>query len=375
MGLVERYELSVCLQCGKCTGGCAVSLRSPLNIRVLMREVLLEGEPGEVLSRPELWDCTTCAACTLRCPRGLEPSEFIVALRAELVEAGRVPREVAEALEATYLHGNPWGRARQKRTEWMGDIKVKVVPEEGKAEVLYFVGCAPSYDPRLQRIPRILCRVMEMAGLDFGVLGTRESCCGNEIRRMGEVGLFEELRNGNLESIRAAAPKWIVTTSPHCFNAFRKEYGLEGVEVLHFTELLQRLLREERISPSSEVRARVVYHDPCFLGKQNGIFDPPREVLRAIPGVELLEFGRARETSLCCEGGGGRMWVEGAGQGPRNGELRVREAEALGAEVIATACPFCLMNLEDALKTTGLEGKLQVMDVAELLAEALELEV
>ena len=375
MGLGERYDLYACFQCGKCTGGCPLSLRSPLNVRVLLREVLLAEGPEGVLQRPELWDCTTCATCTLRCPRGLEPSEVIVALRAELVESGRIPKAVIDALEATYVHGNPWGRARQKRADWMGELRVKVLPEGGRAEWLYFVGCAPSYDPRLQPIARVLCGVMEQAGLDFGVLGTKESCCGNEIRRMGEEGLFEELRQQNKEGFRASGVRGVVTTSPHCMNALRREYELEGLRVLHYTELLAELIAQGRIFPRRELRQRVVYHDPCFLGKQNGVFEAPRDVLRGIPGLELLEFSRSRELSLCCEGGGGRMWVEGTGQGPRNSELRVREAEAMGAEVIATACPFCLLNLEDAVKTTGLEGKVQVKDILELLAEALQMEV
>lgn len=211
--------------------------------------------------------------------------------------------------------------------------------------------------------------------MDFGILGTEESCCGNEIRRMGEEGLFEELVGENTEKIRATGVRWVVTTSPHCYNALRNEYSLEGVEVLHYTQLFSRLLSEGAVRPQREVRKRVVYHDPCFLGKQNGIYDPPRQLLMAIPGVELLEFSRCREISLCCEGGGGRMWVEGTAQGTRNSEIRVQEAAALGAEVIATACPFCLLTLEDSVKTTGLEGRLEVKDISELLGEALGLEV
>jgi Fe-S oxidoreductase len=371
MDFLEKHELYACLQCGKCTGGCPVSLRAPLNIRSLMREVLMGGSPEVALESPGLWDCTTCATCTLRCPRGLKPSEVIVGLRGELVEQGNVPKTVIDALEGTFKHGNPWGKPRQKRTEWKGDTAVKVLPEEGEAEWLYFIGCAASYDPRLQRIPRILCRVLETAGVSFGILGTKESCCGNEIRRMGEAGLFEELREENTKNFKASGAKAIITMSPHCFNTFSTEYELEGFKVLHYTQLLADLIKEGKITFSKEVKKKVVYHDPCFLGKQHEVFDPPREILRAIPGLELLEFDRSRERSLCCEGGGGRMWAEGSGEGERNSEIRVKDAHAMGAEIIATACPFCLLTLEDGAKTTGLEEQVLVREILELVAEAM----
>lgn len=373
MQLVQRFELYACLQCGKCTGGCPVSLRTDLNIRRIMRELIFGEE--EVLKKEAIWDCTTCKTCTLRCPRGLEPSEVIVALRATLVERGRVPKTVIDALEATYVHGNPWGRSRQKRADWAEGIKVKDLTKGEKSEGLYFVGCAPSYDPRLQRVSGSIALIMKLAGVDFGILGISESCCGNEIRRLGEEGLFEELREQNKEKILQSGVKWIVTTSPHCFNALKNEYGLEGIKVYHYTEFFLELLKEGKIPFKNPLVKKVVYHDPCFLGKQNNIYDPPRDLLRGIPELTLLEFSRSREISLCCEGGGGRMWVEGSGKGTRNSEIRVKDAEALGVDIIATACPFCLLTLEDALKTTGLEERLQVKDIAELLSEALGLEV
>ncbi len=333
--------------------------------------MVVSGGPDAVLSRPEIWDCTTCMTCTLRCPRGLKPSEVVVAVRAELVERGTIPKTIMDALEGTYMHGNPWGRARAKRTGWIKGDGVRILSKGEKASVLYFVGCAPSYDLRLQGIPMVLSKIMELSGLDWGVLGTKESCCGNEIRRMGEEGLFEMLVEENTKSFRASGAKTIVTTSPHCFNTFKNEYGLEGIEILHYTQFLERLIENGVLEFKNEVKKRVVYHDPCFLGKQNGVYDPPREVLKAIPGLELVEFERSREISLCCEGGGGRMWVDGTGEGERNSEIRVRDADALGVDVVATACPFCLLNLEDGAKTTGLDGKIKVMDILELVAEAL----
>lgn len=374
MEFAQRFELFACLQCGKCTGGCPVALRTPLNVRMVMREALIYGVEV-LLGRPEIWDCTTCRTCTLRCPRKLEPSEVLVALRAKLVESGRIPKNVIDALEATYVHGNPWGRARQKRTEWTRGLAVKEVATGATVEMLGFVCCAVAYDPRLQPIAQILVKVMALSGVDFGILGIEESCCGNEIRRMGEEGLFEELRDSNKALIEGSGAKEVVALSPHCFNALKNEYGLEGVKVFHYTELLAKLLEEGHLSLKKSLGKKVIYHDPCFLGKQNGVYEAPRKVLEAVTGVSPLEFSRFKETSLCCEGGGGRMWVEGTGTGVRNSEIRVREALEMGAEVIATSCPFCLLTLEDAVKTTGLEGRLEVRDVLELLREALGLEV
>lgn len=191
---------------------------------------------------------------------------------------------------------------------------------------------------------------------------------------MGEAGLFEELREGNIKNFRASGAQAIITTSPHCYNTFETEYKLEGFKVLHYSQLLADLLKEGKIKFTHEVKKKVAYHDPCFLGKQNQIFDPPRQILKAIPGLELLEFDRSRERSLCCEGGGGRMWVEGTGEGERNSETRVKDAHALGAEIIATSCPFCVLTLEDGAKTTGLEDKVLVREVLELVADAMGFE-
>ncbi len=347
-----------------------MSIRSPLNIRNLIGEALFSGSTEAALGRPGVWDCTTCAVCTIRCPRGLKPSEFVVALRGELVESGRVPKTVVDALDGTYKHGNPWGRPRQKRVEWKGDLTVRVIPDGKEIDWLYFVGCAPSYDPRLQRIPRILCRILDATEVDFGILATKESCCGNEIRRMGEAGLFEDLREENTKNFKASATKGIVVTSPHCFNAFANEYQLNGIRVAHYTQLVADLIEQGNLKFDRKLGKKVAYHDPCFLGKQNGIFDPPRKILQAIPGLTLLEFDRNQERSLCCEGGGGRMWIEGTGEGERNAEIRVKSAYAMDVTVIATACPFCLLTLEDAIKTAGLEGKIAIQDILELVAEA-----
>jgi Fe-S oxidoreductase len=287
--------------------------------------------------------------------------------------------------------------ARQDRESWAEGIedtleRAKKAAQEG-CDLLYFVGCIPSYDGRVQPVPRALMRVFERAGLGAGTLGTDETCCGNEVRRMGEVGLFEMLVEENGEVLRNVAfnagARQVVTTSPHCFNTFKNEYGLDdgeghSLEVLHYTQLLARLIEEGELTfrgslASEEGENRdgdpplvVTYHDPCFLGKQNQIFDEPRAILEALPGAKLVEMDRNRERSLCCEGGGGRMWVEGTNLEERLASQRVHEAADTGADILAVACPFCLLTLEDAVKVQGLDEQLRVMDIMELVDLVLE---
>ena len=369
--LIEKYELAKCFQCGKCSAGCPVSLKSILNIRRLMREVLLSETPEKVYQRSELWDCTTCQTCTLRCPRGLKPHELIVAIRALLVEEGNIPKTVIDALEGVFKHGNPWGRARSKRSEWAADLGIKNIAQVEKAGLLYFACCATAYDPRIQEVGRALIRVFQTAKIDFGFLGNEETCCGSEVRRMGEEGLFEMLVEGNLKLFQSRGVTQMVTTSPHCYNTFKNEYKSHHIEVKHYTQYVAELVNAGKLPFSREVGRKVAYHDPCYLGKQNKIYDEPRSIIKAIPGVTFIEFDRCRERSLCCEGGGGRMFVEASGSGQRLAEIRIKDAVEMGVDIIATACPFCLLNLEDAVKTTGNEGKVAIRDVIELVSEAI----
>jgi len=293
-------------------------------------------------------------------------------MRAALVEEGRVPVTIRDALEGVFKHGNPWGRNRNKRAEWADGLGIKNITQGDEVEVLYFVCCAASYDPRVQEVARAIAKALSIAGVDFGILGNEESCCGSEVRRMGEEGLFEMLVENNLKLFHDYNIGKIVTTSPHCYNIFKNEYQDNQLEVEHYSQYLARLINEGNLTFSSEIKKVVTYHDPCFLGKQNGIYDEPRSVIKAIPGINFIELDRSRERSLCCEGGGGRMWVEASDDsGERLAEIRIREAVDMGAEILATACPFCLLNLEDAAKTSGYEDKIQIRDVAELVSMAL----
>ena len=372
--LAEELELFGCIQCGKCTGGCPVARKTVLNIRSLIYHMLVEPEM-DVKAHQELWDCTCCFNCVERCPKDVRPAELIISLRGQLVESGRIPETIGAALMGVFRQGNPTGIVREDRAAWVNGTSVKAA-QEG-CEILYFVGCSPAYDPRIQVVTRALARAFTAAGLDFGTLGTEESCCGNEVRRMGEVGLFEMLVEENGELFRSVGANRLVTTSPHCFNTFKSEYGLDGIEVLHYTQLIAELIEQGRLEFGSlgvwgeGTEKNVTYHDPCFLGKQNHIFDEPRAILKAIPGVKLVEMDRNRERSLCCEGGGGRMWAEGTNLEERLAFQRVHEAAETGAEILAVACPFCLLTLEDAVKVQGLDDRLQVMDIMELVDLAL----
>ena len=370
----QKFELYGCYQCGKCTGGCPVSLKSRLNIRRLVLEGILGRNIERINERAELWDCTTCKTCTLRCPRGIKPMDLIIGMRSALVEDGHIPETLIDALESVYKHGNPWGKPKSKRTEWMKGLSapVKDLTQGDKAEFLFFVGCTPSYDPRIQEIARSLVFSLDQAAVDFGILGNEEQCCGNEIRRMGELGHFEDLMASNLRRYQTYQIKRILTSCPHGFNVLKNEYPQGELEIFHSSQLLAQRLVEGRLPARKEIRKIVTYHDPCFLGKQNGVFDEPRTVIQSIPGITFRELDRSRERSLCCEGGGGRMWVEASSDtGQRLAEIRVQDAVDLGAEILLTACPLCVLTLEDAVKTSGHEQKLQVMDITELLALAL----
>ena len=370
----REYDLFGCIQCGKCTGGCPMTLKTQLNIRRLIYQILVAGRSFDLSGIEVLWDCTTCNTCTARCPKDLNPMEIIIGMRSALVESGRVPSTVKVALQSVFNQGNPLTFARSDRAAWVGDQPVKRFADVGEeADFLYFVGCSPSYDPRIHPTTRTLVEVFDRAGLSFGILGNEEQCCGSEVRRMGEAGLFEMLTEDNLAQFEELGIHRLVTVSPHCYNVFKNDYPQNGwkLEVQHYTELVADLIENGKLTFSGRLDKVVTYHDPCYLGKHNGIFDPPRAILRSIPGLELVEMDRSRERSLCCEGGGGRMWLEGTNREEKLAGRRVQEAVETGAQILATACPFCVLTLEEAVKLAGLEERIQVKEIMELVAEVL----
>jgi len=370
---VREYTLLECIQCGRCTGGCPVSMKTALNIRGIIYEALIEDQM-EISGMDVLWDCTNCLTCTTRCPKDIKPADVIIGLRGHIVGEGKgVPPRVRDALMSVFTRGNTLGFAAEDRGQWMEelDFEVKNVLDEGKADLLFYVGCTPAYDPRIQPVTRALATVFRRADLDFGTMGMDEFCCGNEIRRIGENEGFESMVEEYHEMIQGFEARRMVTVSPHCFNTFKNEYGEMPFTVQHYTQLLTELLDGGKLAFQNEVGKKVTYHDPCFLGKHNQIYDEPRHILRSIPGVEFEDLDRSRERSVCCEGGGGRMWAEGTNADERLAHQRVQDAVALGAEVLAVACPFCLLTLEDAVKILGLDEQIQVMDIMELVAQAM----
>ncbi len=363
--LQKEFDLFGCIQCGRCTGGCPESV----NIRNLIYHNLLSTR--KAYQNDEIWRCSTCANCQIRCPKGVKTVDFIVGLRSILVEQGKLQPSVRDALESIVKFGNPWGRGREKRTEWIGDTNVRILNSGEETDILFYVGCTESYDPRVQKVPQAFVEVMNAAGMDFGILGDKESCSGSEAKTIGEEGLFEMLVEENSELFSQYKFNKMVTLSPHSFNAFKNEYNLE-FPVEHYTQVVLPIIKSGKLNLIQPVDKKVVFHDPCYLGKQNGIFDEPREILKSLPGVTLLEFDRSRETSMCCGGGGGRMWIEAEEEGEeRLAVKRVKSAVEIGAEIIATACPFCLLTLEDAVKFANLEDKIQVRDILEITSYAM----
>jgi Fe-S oxidoreductase len=293
---------------------------------------------------------------------------MIFDLRSAFVEEGQIPISIQKALEGTFVQKNPWGRPRSKRGAWLDELDIKVPHiSETKSKKLLFSCCIQAYDPRCMVIPMNVARILNKGGVEFGVLGTEEACCGNEIRRMGEFGLYEELQEENAATFQKYGIQEIIALSPHCMNALKNEYGDLGIKVSHYTEVLAAMIEEGSLTFNAPYNTKVIYHDPCFLGKQNKIFDEPRNILRAIDGLELLEFSGSRENSLCCEGGGGRMFYEPEISYQRNSEKRVLEAIQKGAEVLTTSCPFCVMNFEDPATEKGLPVK----ELSEIIMEVL----
>jgi len=295
---------------------------------------------------------------------------MIIAAKEEMVERGKVPSAVKEFLENIQRQGNPYGTSKSKRGEWSDGTGIEQYQGQ---DYLYYVGCIGSYDTRAQETAKTLGKVLQKAGASFGVLGNEESCEGNEVNMIGEKALFEMIAEENIAQFKDLGIQRIVTLSPHSYNAIKNEYPrYEGrFEVLHQTQFLQNLINDSSLDISKGFNAKVTLHDPCFLGRWNGEYEASRAVLRAIPGIELIEMERNRDSSLCCGGGGGNFYIDflgGSADSPSR--RRVREAIETGANVLAVACPNCLTMLEDAVKAEGLEDKLSVRDISEIVGEA-----
>lgn len=366
--VAERLEsLDYCYQCGICSSVCPMSFLSDFRPRKMI--AWAQADPEGVISTELLWNCADCNACVLRCPENVRLPEIIMSLRNKLVETGHIPQEAADALENIYRRNNPWGLPKADRAKWAEDLPLKEF-QQGM-EWLWFVGCANSYEVRTQLVAKALAKIFIHVGLDVGILGNEERCSGDSARRLGEEGLFQLLAAENGAKFNEIGAKKIVTTSPHSYNIFKNEYPNLESEVWHYTQLLAELIRAGELKfAEPEEELTVTYHDPCYLGRHNGIYDEPRFVLQNLPGIKLVEMPRNRERSFCCGGGGGRMWVE-TKEREHPSEVRVKEALATGAQALIVACPFCMLNFDEAIKTLNLEGEIQLLDLAELVSQRL----
>ncbi len=379
--LKKYWDLSLCTKCSICYSACPAAIDSkflgPSTLSTNYRFILDSRDAGsEERLKPmsdNVWLCTSCNSCTMFCPKLVDSSNAVVDNRSLIVETGAIPRTVKDVLESTYKYHNPMGMHPSKRMEWIGDLKVKTFPTTTNADVLYFVCCLTAYDARNQNIARSMASLFDALCVDYVTLGTKEWCCGDHMLRMGEKGLFESLAEHNLAMFEKLDFDRIVTLSPHCYNTFKndKPYSDAKLNVQHYTQFVAEKLEKGELKLSKTGMGKIAYHDPCFLGKRNQIFDVPRHVLQSLSGTKLIEMKRTRESSFCCGGGAGRTWTEEATPEKRPSVNRIREALELGVEALATSCPFCVTTLEDAIKVLDVEGKTTVKDISELVKEAM----
>jgi len=345
---------------------------SPGGLMWLIRASLMEGEIAWSDRLTDiLYSCTMCRNCVQQCRFSFNHKlvGIFEAARERVIEAGSVPPKVNHFLTAIHGYGNPYKLLRQDRGSWAEGTGIRLYREGD--DFLYYVGCVGSYDSTGQRAARALGEVLLKSGLAFGILGSQETCDGNEVNTLGEKGLFEVLKQQNVQTFQNMHVAKIVTLSPHSYNALLNHYP-GGFEVFHYTQLLRDLIKGGQLHPSRPFPERVTYHDPCFLARYNQEYEAPREVIRSIPGIELVEMDRNRENAFCCGGGSANFYTDVLGGGrDRPSVARVHEAYSTGATVLAVSCPICLTMLEDAVKTAGLEGQLRVKDVSEIVRESL----
>jgi Fe-S oxidoreductase/TM2 domain-containing membrane protein YozV len=381
----QLLDFVSCTECGRCQSQCpAWNTGKPLSPKLvvmdlrdeLFRETSRALVP-DVIADDVLWACTTCGACVEECPVDIEHVDAIIDMRRYAVmNEARFPPEAASMLRNVENRGDPWGLGAARRLEWTAglDFEVPIVTRSipDNIEYLFWVGCAGALDDRARRTTQALARLMHRAGVSFAVLGPAESCTGDPVRRLGNEYLFQAQARRNIETLTAAGVRKVVASCPHCFNSLSKEYPSLGgnFEVIHHTQLLERLVTEGRLRPR-RLDAKVAYHDPCYLGRHSQIYDPPRAVISSMPGASTIEMERCRERSFCCGAGGARMWLEEP-QGARINVERTNEVLATGADVVSTACPFCLIMLDDAVRARSRVENATVLDVAELLERSME---
>lgn len=379
--LEDGSRVRTCLQCGTCSGICPfgyIMKYPPGKMIGTLRTEIFE----HVLKSDSVWMCVACSACTSFCPSNIPITAAIMTrTKEEMLLAGNVPTELQAALENTQRYGNPLGESPRKRADWTVGLQPEVSilgKTRQPVEVLWFVGDYASYHSRMQSATKAFAKILNLLGVKFGILGPEEYSDGDSQRLAGERGLFEMMAQKNGQVFRKYKFGEIITTDPHAYNALKNEYPAMGVAypVKHYTQFLYERLEQIKPLLKKEFKARIAYHDPCYLGRVNNIFDEPRALLSAIPGVELVEMSHQRSNSLCCGGGGGGMWLDGfqwEKAHTRLSEWRVREAVAANADILAVACPYEPPRFEDAIKTLQNASQLKVKEIAEILAEAMDL--
>ncbi len=358
----------LCFQCGLCDAVCPWNKVRPFSMRKLIREAAfglteIEGE--------DLWRCTTCGTCPAQCPRGVKQIDVSVALRRVATEYEVFPASVKSARTARaslISEGNPLQGDRKKRSEWAKGISVK--PFTDDMEALYFVGCYLSYDPRMKKVAVATANILNKAGVKFGILGDKESCCGESIRKTGSEEVFKNLAKQNIKTFIDAGVKKIIVSSPHCYHTFKNEYPefMVNFEVVHMSQYVLELINEGRLELSNEYENKVTFHDPCYLGRHNDVYDEPRDLLNKVKGLELIEMENSGKNSLCCGGGGGRIWMD-TPQKERFSDIRLKQAKAVGATVLATSCPYCITNFEESRLNLEYEDILEVRDIVEIISD------
>ncbi|MBI3736949.1 (Fe-S)-binding protein [Candidatus Sumerlaeota bacterium] len=337
-------------------------------------------EPEQLIggrtSLDELWSCTTCGGCVNACPVLIEHVDDIVDMRRNLVlMQSSFPEELQRTFTALENEGNPWGVSSHSRADWIGDSGVKVLDEGETTPLLYWVGCAGAVDSRARKVTQAMVKILKAANVDFAVLGARETCTGDPARRVGNEYLYQTLAKMNIETLNGNKIQKIVTQCPHCFNTLGKEYPDLGgnYEVVHHSEFIAELIKEGKLKPEARVMENelITFHDPCYLGRWNGVVEEPREVIGALRGTKQIEMERSGKNSFCCGAGGGRMWMEEHIGTPVNKE-RSREAIETGATTVAVGCPFCNTMITDGVKDLGKGESVKVKDIAELVADSLK---
>jgi Fe-S oxidoreductase len=362
-----------CMQCGLCTNLCPWRLvpgetSEEFNIRHMQRlgQMGMEGFEEETV----LFACSTCSMCQTNCPRGVKIVDNVRAMRASIIGGGMVPSHLRPTLGSAHANGNPWAGARENRAVWQQGLDVS--PFGPETEYFLFVCCHSCYDPRSTKIARSITRLLQHAGVSFGVIGAEESCCGESMRKLGDEELFLKLAESNIKLFNNRGVRKIITTSPHCLWTFTNEYPELGGEweVVHYTTLLSQLQEDGRLLFPKSIDKQIAFHDPCYLGRHSKIYDAPRRLLAGVLPTGPVELGRARDLSLCCAGGGGRIWSE-VPMGERFGELRIKDALHHGAEILTTSCPYCVNMLTDACKSLEQQDALEILELSEVLVSAI----